>query len=145
MLNKAVWLTNITWRFLVLLIVIFIILFSSILSILLSTQSILYCTLNNKLVLLALIYSSSIYLLKLYTLNSLDSYFLWYAFYNSIISTWSYSTTLNKITIYPVLSWVEEWTARSTVEREDAGSNPAQSLDDNHARKIAFLWLFYAL
>ena len=34
-----------------------------------------------------------------------------------------------------VLSCVEEWIARSTVEREDTGWNPTRSLDDNHAKE----------
>ena len=35
-----------------------------------------------------------------------------------------------------VLSCVEEWIARWTVELRDTGSNPARSLDDNQAKKI---------
>ena len=42
----------------------------------------------------------------------------------------------------PVLSCVEEWIARSTLEREGTGSNPAQSLDDNHVRKRLFFEAF---
>ena len=30
---------------------------------------------------------------------------------------------------------MEEWIARSTVERKDMRSNPVQSLDDNHAKE----------
>ena len=46
---------------------------------------------------------------------------------------------------HEVLSCVEEWIARSTVEWEDTGSNPTRSFDGNHAKKLLFLRIFYAL